>query len=133
MNIYLDVSGTLLTRDGQPAQFLDEFLEYVTTEHNCFWLTSLCRGDAETVIQHLRNHKVSSNALSFARKIQPTNWEYLKTEAIDFTNDFRWFDDNIKEEEMAVLKQRRIIYTFVHIDLQNDPQQLRKAAQNIIE
>jgi len=42
-------------------------------------------------------------------KIQPTNWDTLKTEAIDFTNDFRWFDDNIKEAEMVVLKERRII------------------------
>jgi len=36
MNICLDIGSTLITKDGIPALFLEEFLEYVTAEHNCF-------------------------------------------------------------------------------------------------
>ncbi|KKQ71429.1 MAG: hypothetical protein UT33_C0009G0020 [Candidatus Peregrinibacteria bacterium GW2011_GWC2_39_14] len=132
MNIYLDVDGTLITKEGNPALFLEEFLEYVTTEHNCFWLTTHCNGDTEPVIEHLKG-KISGKALGYARKIKPTTWTTLKTDGIDFTEDFRWFDDYIMEAEMAVLKERRIIYKFVHVDLKNDPEQLRKMAQSIIE
>lgn len=44
MNIYLDIDGVLITKNGQPAEYVEEFLEHIINKHNVFWLTTHCRG-----------------------------------------------------------------------------------------
>jgi hypothetical protein len=36
-------------------------------------------------------------------KIKPTDWGSWKTDAIDFTQDFRWIDDDVYEPERKAL------------------------------
>ena len=123
MNLYLDVDGVLLTKAGEPANSVSEFLEYITSRHDCFWLTTHCKGDVAPVIEWLER-KLPAETMQHVKKIKPTNWGTLKTDAIDFTQDFRWFDDYIMESEKSVLKQRGCENKFVLMDLGSDPNQL---------
>ena len=58
----------------------------------------------------------------------PTDWNALKTEAIDFTKDFRWFDDYIFEAEKEVLRKHGYENKFIQVDLINTPDQLKDLA-----
>lgn len=102
MNIYLDIDGVLITKTGQPVPNVEKFLADVTNNHSVYWLTTHCRGGESNVVDYLKD-KLSQNCLEYIKKIKPTDWKTLKTEAIDFTQDFRWFDDYIMEAEKKVL------------------------------
>ena len=80
-NLYLDIDGVLLKKDGTPAENLTLFLEYATKNFNCYWLTTHCRdGDASGVFLYLVG-KVPEQAIPYIEKIRPTTWNTLKTEA----------------------------------------------------
>ena len=87
MNIYLDVEGVLMNR-GKPAKYIKEFLKYLTSKHNVYWLTTLCRGEANNVVAYLRQF-LDEETLEYCQKIKATNWNTWKTEAIDFSQNFR--------------------------------------------
>ena len=128
MNLYLDVDGVLLTKAGEPANFVSEFLEHITSRHTCFWLTTHCKGDVAPVIEWLER-KLTAEAMQHVKKIKPTNWGTLKTDAIDLTQDFRWLDDYIMEAERAVLRQHDCESKFIPIDLRSNPNQLKELAE----
>ena len=71
------------TKDLQPAKHLNKFLTYITGNFNVYWLTTHCKGDATATIQYLANH-LDDDLIKLAKKIHPTNWSTLKTEAIDW-------------------------------------------------
>ncbi len=120
MNIYLDVLGTLLTKRGEPAQHVVEFLEKVTSEHDAYWLTTYCRhGDAEPVRAILAG-RLPKAALPFLAKIKPTEWNVLKTEAINFTTDFLWFDDAPNAPDIAKLAELNLLHRWIKIDLETN-------------
>lgn len=127
MNLYLDIDGTLITRDGLPAPYLKEFLESVTARHDCYWLTTHCRGGENRAEEYLRRI-LPEEYWQYLQYFMPTDWNALKTEAIDFTKDFRWFDDYIFEAEKEVLKKHWCLNKFVQIDLVNNPDQLKDLA-----
>ena len=129
MNIYLDVDGTLLTKEGQPAPHLKEFLEYVTTHHTPYWLTTRCKGDATAVVEHLRR-LLPSEVYPYLLKIRPTNWDVSKTEPIDFSQPFLWFDDVCFEFERDMLKKHGVFENWIEVNLQRHPDQLRVFIEN---
>lgn len=102
MNIYLDINGVILQKNGQPTQNVDKFLEYVINNHDVYWLTTHCKGDASTAVRYLQG-KIPDELIPLTERIKPTYWQTLKTEAIDFTKDFLWYDDYIMEAEKKVL------------------------------
>ncbi len=116
MNIYLDIDGVLLTKNGRPAPGLKEFLEQIVGRHSCYWLTTHCRGGADRSLEIFEN-KVSSIVLELIKHIRPTNWKTLKTEAIDFSQDFRWFDDYVMKVELEVLKEKGVLDKLILVDL----------------
>jgi len=124
MNIYLDIDGVLITKDGQPANYVGEFLEYMVSNHDVYWLTTHCQGDNRQVIRYLAN-KLPKECFQFLDKIQPTSWKTLKTEAIDYTKEFLWFDDYIMQSEINILEQNNVLRSFVQIDLKNEPDKLK--------
>lgn len=123
MNIYLDIDGVLLTKEGKPAIGVEAFLKYLTENHECFWLTSHCQGDTKGAINHL-DGRVSAQALEYAKRIKPTTFQTWKTDAIDFTKDFRWFDDYIFVKEKQALIQHDCEDKLVKVDLINNPSYL---------
>jgi len=86
-DLYLDINGEILTKDGKPANYLLDFLKKATENYNCYWLTTHCKGDAKTAVDYLES-RLPDEAMNFIRKIKPTSWNTLKTEAINFDNDF---------------------------------------------
>jgi hypothetical protein len=71
--LYLDVDGVVLTKRGEPALHLVDFLRFVTKHFDCYWLTSHCQGDASRVIDDLTGI-VPDEALPYLVTIKPTSW-----------------------------------------------------------
>jgi len=125
MNIYLDIDGVLLTKSGNQAKFVKEFLEYIVKNHQVYWLTTHCKGDAVFTIRFMERF-FDEKTIELMKNILPTSWETLKTEAIDFSKPFLWFDDNVFNVEKEVLKQHNCLKSQIEINLEEDPDQLKK-------
>ena len=120
MNIYLDVDGVIIDKSGKPANNIDKFLKYLAENHTVYWLTTHCGGDSATVLSYLRGYLLPET-MKIIAKFKPTNFETLKTEAIDFSKDFRWFDDYVVLAEKDVLKKNSASEKQILIDLKNNP------------
>ncbi|MEY4852729.1 MAG: hypothetical protein RIS99_1124 [Bacteroidota bacterium] len=117
-NIYLDIDGVILTRQGKPALHAEEFIEYITTHFQVFWLTTHCKGKPQTAVQYLSTH-FGSQTLEHLSKIQPTVWDTLKTEAIDFQSDFFWLEDQPFSSEIKILELHSALPNLINVDLQH--------------
>ena len=123
MNIYLDVNGVLLQQDLAPAIGVMDFLQRALKNNDVYWLTSHCKGDTGTVIAYL-DRMLPKEAGELIRRINPTNWDVLKTDGIDFSKDFLWFDDNQFWSEKRILSNHGCENKFIYVDLKKDPLQL---------
>ncbi len=132
----LDIDGCLVLDDlennGKGALRLGLFLSTIgnlQADGLCKiqWLTTHCKnGDDAQVLEYLKQRLDPHDFDLIKRmKIQPTTWNELKTEAIDFSTDFLWFDDELLQEELEVLKKYNAEDKFVKIDLQKNKYQLR--------
>ncbi|PLX27155.1 hypothetical protein C0583_04615 [Candidatus Parcubacteria bacterium] len=130
MNIYLDIDQVLIKKDSKPADYVSEFLKYITDKHNVYWLTTHCRGNAQVTAQYLQD-KLPDEVLPCLDKIKSTNWQTLKTEAIDFSQDFRWLDDYVMQAESNVLAENNAKEKIILINLKSEPDKL-KQIMNII-
>lgn len=129
MDIYLDIDGVLLTKYKQPANHVKEFLEYVTEKYSTYWLTTHCKGDAEYTINQISQY-FDDQVLAVMKKIKPTNWNLSKTEAIDFSRSFLWFDDYIFDFEKVELIKTNALKNWVLVDLVKNPDQLMYLIDN---
>ena len=127
MNIYLDIDGTLHhKRGGRSANYLKEFLEYILNKHQVYWLTTHCRGGFNRAVkQIIQQNNPSADIIKLLDKIIPTDWNLRKTEAIDFNQEFIWFDDYVFEDDKRVLKENNVLKSLVEIDLNKNPNQLK--------
>ncbi len=115
MNIYLDIDGVILKR-GVVTPNLEEFLKYITDNHTVYWLTTHCKGDKEYTVNLLKRY-LAPNLIKYLEKIKETNWSTHKTEAIDFTKDFKWLDDYVFPEEINILKEKGVYSSWYKVDL----------------
>lgn len=122
--LYLDIDGVLLRKDGTPAEGVAEFLSFVTRHFDCYWLTTHCRGSSDGPFLYLVG-KLPAEALECIETIQSTTFGALKTDAIDFSGPFYWLDDTVLESEQAVLRSHGTENSFLHVDVNQDPQALR--------
>lgn len=126
MNIYLDIDGVLLVNDKQTAKHADEFLQHILSKYpdSTYWLTThQWQGDnrAKTVLApHLKPETVE-----LLDKIKPSEWKELKTDAIDFEQDFLWFDDDLWPDELKVLESNNATGRLIMVDLAKDPEMLK--------
>lgn len=117
MNIYLDIDGVILTKDGKQMPGLRNFLTQVFQNHegHVYWLTTHCKnGTTERVFQHLGT-ELDSDLLDLLKSVKPTKWMDLKTEGIDFSQEFRWYDDNIFEAEKIVLRSHACENSWIQV------------------
>lgn len=121
--LYLDIDGVLLTKDGSPAAHIVEFLEFATSNFECYWLTTHCDGDATTVFLYLVG-KLPGEAIPFLEKIRPTKWKLWKSEAIDFSGNFIWLDDCAFEGDKKILTDHQALEKLITVDLISHPDQL---------
>lgn len=119
MNIYLDIDGVILTKEGKQMPNLELFIDkcFEISRGNVYWLTTHCRSKEN--LQHLQDYlsnKVESGILDKLLKIKPTTWDTLKTEGIDFSNDFIWFDDNIFQSETKILREYNCVDSLIKVN-----------------
>jgi hypothetical protein len=125
MNIYLDIDGVLLANEMHAAVGADEFLQAILDKHpeNAYWLTTHCwRGENRCV--ELLTPVLQPETVALLQKIKPTEWGELKTDAIDFSQPFLWFDDDLLQEEAKVLEEHKASGNYVPVNLQAYPKQL---------
>ena len=127
MNIYLDIDGVLLANETHAANYADEFLQVVLEKYpdTTYWLTTHnWRGEnraKEVLAPYLKPETVK-----LLDRIKPSEWGELKTDAINFDEDFLWFDDDLWPDELKVLEQNEAVEHFMMVDLDKDPDLLKK-------
>jgi len=133
MKIYLDIDGTLLGQSSTPAKCLHEFLDYILEHHDCYWLTTHCKGNAEGALNSLRRNNVPQSTLDLAIKIKATNWDVLKTDAIDIGKDFVWFDDSPMASELIVLEKNNKKDSLYHMNTRQNEYAICEALDWLIK
>ena len=131
MNIYLDIDGVLLANDKYHANFAPEFIEYCLTNYpdSTYWLTTHCKGDAGRPIRNI-GHLFDAETVELMKKIKSTNWGSAKTDAIDFSVPFLWFDDDLFAYEREVLIKNGVLDNWIEVDLMKDENALGKFLQS---
>lgn len=124
-NVYLDIDGVLLVNDNTMANHCHEFLEYVTSNFPTYWLTTHCRGDHEYA-QLFLMRTFPARTLELTKKILPTNWQTNKTEGIDFSQPFLWFDDDLFLGERQELERRNLLDNWIEVDFRKDENYLQR-------
>ena len=128
MNIYLDIDDTLINTDMyamRPANHLKEFLSYMVKNHDVYWLTTHCQGDASTAVSYLSKF-VTPDIVDLAMKIKPTKWTYTKAEAINMDEDFLWFDDALSFDDEKLLREKGKLESYVGVNLDLEPDILKE-------
>lgn len=102
--IYIDIDGVLLDyKTGEPAKHAEELIMFLTSgRYDCYWLTTHCKGDNIPTLQYLSGH-FSEKVMKRLSRVKATDWDTLKTEAIDFDSDFIWLDDYPFQAEISAL------------------------------
>ena len=128
MNIYLDIDGVLLANDRHQANYATEFLKYVLANYpdSTYWLTTHCQGDASRPVRDIAD-LFDAETVEIMKKIKPTIWQNSssKTDAIDFTKPFLWFDDDLFINERQTLMDHDVLDNWIEVDLRKNPNQLK--------
>ncbi|MEO5948870.1 MAG: hypothetical protein ABIP74_00520 [Candidatus Saccharimonas sp.] len=126
MNIYLDIDGVLLANESSAALYADELLQAVLKEYpdSTYWLTTHNWNGENRAIEVLAPH-LKPETVALLDKVKPTEWNELKTDAIDFSQKFLWLDDDLWEGELKELEKHNATDNFILIDLAKDPNQLK--------
>ncbi len=127
MNIYLDIDGVLLINEKQAAPFADEFITHVIEKYpnSTYWLTTH-NWQGENRAKEVLSPHLKSVTIDLLDKIKPSKWKELKTDAINFEEDFLWFDDDLWPEELKVLEKNNATGRFIMVNLKEDPNLLQK-------
>jgi hypothetical protein len=128
MKIYLDIDDTLINTDIHnihPANHLKEFLEFMLKNHDVYWLTTHCDGDAETAISYMAK-SVPVEVVELTKKIKPTKWNLTKSEAINMDEDFLWFDDAPTAEDIKELRKHNKLDSLIKVNLDENPDILKE-------
>lgn len=125
MNIYLDIDGVLLDRNSERAPYAQEFVRLVLRKcpDSTYWLTTHCKGDASVPVRRI-GHLFDPDTRALMGRIRPTTWDLAKTEAIDFSVPFLWFDDDCFDFERKALEKHGALDNWIKVDLRRRPDQL---------
>jgi hypothetical protein len=115
--LYLDVDGVLLTaKETHIADHVVPFIDYIIDNFECYWLTTHCKGDTKAVLNHLSEY-FDQSIVEKLKVVKPTSWNTLKTEAIDFSSDFYWLDDNPMQFEIDIINSKSLGDRLIIVDL----------------
>lgn len=125
MNIYLDIDGVLLVNEKSVANHADEFLQLVLSKapDSTYWLTTHQWLGQNRAIDVLRPY-LKPVTTKLLQKVKTTKWDNFKTDAIDFTKPFLWFDDDLYPKEEQELTKNIALGNYIKVDLYKNPNQL---------
>ena len=134
MRIYLDIDGTLIHEDvrnyGKPALGLEYFLT-VLQGHETFWLTTHCRDGNPDKARILLKAVVSPSLHSEIDRIKPTIWDTQKIEAIDWTQEFIWLDNDVNQFEQVHFYRTMPGQNVIEVDLADNPEQILEIGEDL--
>jgi hypothetical protein len=122
--VYIDIDGVLLDKKQKLPQGAVRFVEFIIQHFDCYWLTTHCRSNINNAVIYLSKF-YDTETIELLKTVKPTNWETLKTEAIDFNQKFYWLDDYPFESEMKILENRNVISSLIKVDL-NETNELER-------
>ncbi len=125
--IYFDIDG-VLRGTASPQEDVITLLRYCLDNYagSLYWLTTHCKGGVNQTNSVLSNTFPKELAEEMYRTFKSTDWEVLKTDAIDLDSDFVWFDDNLFESERNVLESHYVLDSFFRMN-PRDPDMAKKA------
>ena len=129
MNIYIDIDGVLLTKKQELPESSIEFIDFLTTNFSCYWLTTHCRTGENKALNYLSKF-YDENVIRKLSKVKSTNWMDLKTEEIDLNSNFIWLEDQPFEAEKLILKKYDKLECLLVVDL-NKPNELKEVISKI--
>jgi len=119
---YIDIDGVLLRNGRGGPELIPRFprvIGYLKKKFDCHWLTTHVRsgvGSAGAMIKlspFLKKANIDPGVLT---GIKPTDWQTLKTEAIDFTQPFLWLEDNPLIAERRTCEENGCLDNIVMVD-----------------
>ena len=124
--LYLDIDGVLLANEENLAIGVADFIKYAADNFDVYWLTTHCMdGTTAHAIEYLQR-ATSEDIRPWLEKFKPVTWSLKKTEAIDFSKPFLWFDDDCFSGEKIDLQEHGVMDSWIEIDLRNVPDQMTK-------
>ena len=109
------------------AKHAKEFIEFCLSNYQCFWLTTHCNdGDPKNLMKMFRSY-ADSAVMELLKNIKPTQWKTFKSEAIDFSSNFYWIEDQLMSYEIDQLKKNNAFDRWIKIDTRKQPNDLRRA------
>ena len=131
--LYIDIDGVLLTiKNTQRPQYAVEFIDYITSAFDCYWLTSHCKeGNNLHLLQYLSPY-YDDKTIDKLKKIKPTSWVNAKIEAIDIHSDFYWLDDYVFQFEKEILEGFSVIDRLIEVNLnyENELKHIKELLQS---
>lgn len=119
--LYIDIDGVLLTiKNTHRPKYAVEFIDYITSEFDCYWLTSHCKEGSVTQLMQYLSPYYDKKTLEKLKVVKPTSWTTAKTEAIDFDSDFYWLDDYIFNFEKNVLEKHSKLKRWIKVEPSNE-------------
>ncbi len=137
MKIYLDIDGTLIHEDsgraGEPAEGLMEFI-IALRQYDTYWLTTHCMDGDPIHARKIIKSVLPAELHADIDQIKPTKWSVAKTEAIDFTDEFIWFDDAVMDAERKILRKYALKdrQWLIEMNLEKKPAQLIEIIQDVL-
>ena len=127
LNVYFDIDGVLLGTKS-PKKDIIKLLKYCLHKYpnSTYWLTTHCKSGENKTDFALRGEFPDSFVEQIYNTFLPTDWEVLKTDAIDLDSDFVWFDDNLFESERNILEKYLVLDGFFRMN-PKDPKMAKKA------
>ena len=131
--LYIDIDGVLLTiKNTQQPQYAVEFIDYITSAFECYWLTSHCKeGNNLPLLQYLSPY-YDDKTIDKLKKIKSTSWVNAKVEAIDIHSDFYWLDDYVFQFEKDILEGFSVIDRLIEVNLnyENELKHIKELLQS---
>jgi hypothetical protein len=136
LKLYLDIDGVLLTtKHTRAAPGIEAFIDFVTSHFECYWLTTHCKGDSAPALRYLSRFLQRDTIDKLKHTVLPTNWDTLKTEAIDTRSDFYWLDDQPFQSEMIYLQANGVADRLITVSLDrpNELTAIQASLRQLIE
>ena len=123
-SLYVDIDGVLLANEENLAIGASDFIKFATDNFDVYWLTTHCMdGNPTHAIEYVQRAS-SENLRPYLQKFKPTSWSLAKTEAIDFSKPFLWYDDDCFSGEKLDLQKNKVFNSWIEINLAKYPDQL---------
>lgn len=124
MNIYMDIDGVILANESNLSDGAEEFIKYIAENFTVYWLTTHCmHGDGAWAVEYV-NRASKEDLKPYLEKFIPTTWGLKKTEAIDFSEPFIWFDDDCFSGEKIDLQENGALNSWFEVNLSKSQDQL---------